>query len=403
MHLTREEERMLSGEMGEPVARALDVIVRVGEALGAERLIPISHAHVSGASYLTIGEPGLLFVKNLADQGARVRVFSTLNPVGVDLANPGALEVDRGFWEKQKMVVDSFLRMGFQESMTCTPYLIRKPRPGEHLSWGESSAVALANTYYGAHSNREGGPLALMSALTGRTYEAGMHLEENRLPRAQVMLEKGIDMGDEGIAGAVGYLVGEKLGSTVPFIRTKQPPPFDAIRAYTAAAGASGGIAMSVIEGVTPGWGRLVEKAGPMEKVWVEEREVRDLVPGEEVLEGVDLAFLGCPHASLEELEDLARVLDECGGLREGLSFWVSTSRHVYGIAREMGIVAKLEERGVRVIRDTCPIVSPATRGRFRRIATVSGKSFFYLPRLQEAPSVIVPYSLLKKLVCAKR
>lgn len=400
MYLTHEEERILSGYEGEVMAKALNVIVKVGEAMGAGRLIPVAHAHVSGASYLTVGEPGLLFIKSLAEQGARVRVFSTLNPVGVDLTDPAALGVSRNFWEKQREIVDSFLKMGFQESMTCTPYLLRKPRVGEHLSWGESSAVAMANTYYGAHSNREGGPLALMSALTGRTYEAGMHLEENRVPRVRVLLDDGINVADEGVAGAVGYLVGERLGSTVPFLDIGSMMGYDAVRAYTAAAGASGGIAMSVIRRITPGWENLVARTDGMEKVWIEESEVRDLVPGEEVLEEVDLAFLGCPHASLEELEDLTMALKKCGRVREGLEFWVSTSRHVYSIAREMGIIKALEQAGVKIIRDTCPIVSPATRGRFRRVATVSGKSYFYLPKLQQAPTVVVPYSLLKKLVC---
>jgi len=50
VHLTREEEEILRGGQGEAKALALEVIVRVGEALGAERLIPIRHAHVSGVS-----------------------------------------------------------------------------------------------------------------------------------------------------------------------------------------------------------------------------------------------------------------------------------------------------------------------------------------------------------------
>ncbi|MEM0506390.1 MAG: aconitase X, partial [Thermosphaera sp.] len=51
MHLTREQERALNGEFGWAYAKALEIIVKVGESLGADRLISISHAHISGVSY----------------------------------------------------------------------------------------------------------------------------------------------------------------------------------------------------------------------------------------------------------------------------------------------------------------------------------------------------------------
>ena len=63
MFLTREQERMLNGDYGWAVAKAMAIIVKTGEVLGASRLVEISHAHVSGVSYTNILDPGLDFVR----------------------------------------------------------------------------------------------------------------------------------------------------------------------------------------------------------------------------------------------------------------------------------------------------------------------------------------------------
>jgi predicted aconitase len=53
---------------------------------------------------------------------------------------------------------------------TCTPYQIYQGPTslagrGDHLAWGESSAIFYANSVIGARTNREGGPSALAAAL----------------------------------------------------------------------------------------------------------------------------------------------------------------------------------------------------------------------------------------------
>lgn len=64
---------------------------------------------------------------------------------------------------------------------SCTPYLNgNMPMFGEHIAWGESSAIAFANSVIGARSNREGGPTALAAAITGCVPAYGYHLDENR-------------------------------------------------------------------------------------------------------------------------------------------------------------------------------------------------------------------------------
>lgn len=42
MRLTEKEQAMLNGEMGPGFARAMRVLVGIGKAFGAERMVPIS-------------------------------------------------------------------------------------------------------------------------------------------------------------------------------------------------------------------------------------------------------------------------------------------------------------------------------------------------------------------------
>ncbi len=82
MHLTRYEEKILDGELGEGYAKMMKILVKIGEIYGADGLIPIKSAQISGVSYNTIGEHGLYFLKSL--EGVKVRVPATLNPLAFD-------------------------------------------------------------------------------------------------------------------------------------------------------------------------------------------------------------------------------------------------------------------------------------------------------------------------------
>ena len=53
MELTGEEENMLRGERGESLAVAYRILLAIGEATEAERLIPVKWAHISGVNYNT--------------------------------------------------------------------------------------------------------------------------------------------------------------------------------------------------------------------------------------------------------------------------------------------------------------------------------------------------------------
>ena len=63
MHLTREEEKMYAGEEGPAVEKCMEILVALGDIYGAEKLVSITSAQISGVSYKTIGDAGLEFLE----------------------------------------------------------------------------------------------------------------------------------------------------------------------------------------------------------------------------------------------------------------------------------------------------------------------------------------------------
>lgn len=385
MYLTRIEERILSGEYGEAKQLALKTIVKVGEALGAERLIPIKHAHVSGISYGTIGDHGLALLEDLVEKGAQVSVPTTVNPIGFDSEDPYLLStvgvrVDEGFVRGQLRIIKALKAMGAKATLTCTPYYLPDTRslsPGDHVSWGESSAILYGNTVIGVRTNREGGPLALMSAIAGRTYYWGLHLDEYRTPRVGFKLESPEPL-DEVMAGLLGKIVSERyVGLRPPYVKARLRDEL-AVKEMLAAIGAAGSLAMIHLEGVT----KPPIDEGRLESVEeVDWRELRDLYEEHRPSWRPDIVFLGCPHSRAEDLARLAKQLADKPAPRSKIV--VTMSRYEYSrFRREYPDYYNVLEKKAVVVRDTCLIVAPL-RGEngSPKIVTNSYKAYFYLSR----------------------
>jgi predicted aconitase len=375
LELSSEERAMLEGAQGEGVRKAMEIVVALGKIYGAEDLVPVAHVQVSGVSYKNLDEAGLEFLQEWAEQGARVRVPTTLNPAGMDLTAWREMGIPEQFARRQLAVIGAFARMGVTPLCSCTPYLAGyAPELGQHIAWGESSAVSYANSLLGARTNREGGPGALAAAITGRTARYGLHLESNRLARFLVEIRCPVKSISD--YGALGYMVGRRVRNGVPYFHGLQPTGNDQLKALGAAMAASGAVALYHVEGVTPEAASRNTLAGQYELVIVESLE-----EGYRGLDGrqeeIDLVWLGCPHASLEELEMLARALD---GRRARTALWITTSRPVREQAQARNLVARIAAGGGRVITDTCMIVAPVEALGFHSMATNSGKGAFYGP-----------------------
>jgi predicted aconitase len=369
MYLTPFQERMLKGEFGWVYAKALEIIVKVGEALGSDRLVEISHAHVSGVSYSNIGEPGLDFLRDFYKEMPRFRVYTTINPGCVDYGMLSEV-IDNKYLGKQALIDEALVGMGAKPVFTCIPYYHRPPLPGEHLAWGESSAVIFANSYFGAMTNREGGPLALASALTGFTYYHGLHELENRVARVLIKISPLIYNKPLSLAG---LWIGENVRK-VPMLEIKEKPLYE-IKALLAAMAASGSHALAVLEGITP---KGTYKTSIEETITLEFSDVEKYI-GETPGRGETvLGYVGCPHTHPEELVILRRLLEKYREPKRG-RLLVTMPPEI--ASTYSSIVRLLLLRKVDVALGTCPVVS-VLRKKYDLMLTNSGKAFFYMRKI---------------------
>jgi predicted aconitase len=376
MNLTPEEQSLLAGDQGKAAQTAMQILAALGKIYEAKRMLPVRSVQVSGVSYDNLGEAGLDWLTEMADGGGRVRVQTTLNPAGMDLENWKALGIPAAFAEKQHRVINAFTRMGVTPTCTCTPYLAGNlPARGDTIAWAESSAVCYANSVIGARTNREGGPSALAAALTGRTPEYGMHLDENRRPGITVQVTARLT--DTSDYGALGKIIGERLETLgrkiIPWIAGVDSANLEQLKSLCASAATYGGLAMFHIQGITP---EADSYPAPPERISV---SGSDLLRAKESLmdasaSETDFVSLGCPHLTLQEV---ARIADLLRGKRVAKEFWITTSRPVKREADRLGYSETILASGAKFAVDTCCVVAPI-RGRFRAMATDSAKACYY-------------------------
>lgn len=389
MHLTTEEESILNGEQGETKQQLMEILTGIGKVFGAEEMVPVRSAQVSGASYKTIGEWGL---KWLASLDAHATVPAVLNPVGMDRIRWEEMGIDPAFAKKQLEVISAYDRLGIRLECTCTPYYLNITEYGDHLAWSESSAVSYANSVIGARTNREGGPSALAAAIIGKTPKYGLHLVENRKPGVHIRVEGEPKGADAAWYGALGYLAGKISGNRIPVFSGIRPGR-DQLKNLGAAMAATGAVALYHVKEITPEARIFSYSTEGLEDVTINADEVASLFTGEQA----DAVAIGCPHCSPDELMAISDLLEGC---RVTMPVYIFASRDV--IDREAGYVRKIESSGARVYADTCMVVSPALE-RYDRIMVNSGKALAYVPTMCGAGAVIGSTKECIKMATAPR
>lgn len=372
MKLTKLHQEMLQGKRGYAAQKSMEILNALGEIYEAERMVPVTSVQIAGVSYANLGEPGLDWLAQMAEDG-QVRVLTTLNPAGMDLENWRVLGIDPEFAKNQERVIDAFAKMGIITTCTCTPYLVGNlPHFGEHIAWAESSAVCFANSVIGAKTNREGGPSALAAAITGFTPEYGYHLEKNR--QAHVIITVKPSVSGTAQFGTLGKVIGDILDAnaewTIPYITGISTANTDELKSFCASIATYGGAALFHMEGVTPNRTKI-----PKENITVSEN---DLAQAEQELneEGakIDFVSIGCPHASLREIRHIAELV---AGKQVKKETWITTARPTKQVADRMGYTKIIEATGIKFACDTCCVVAPI-RGRFTGLCTDSAKGCYY-------------------------
>lgn len=362
MELTKKEENILKGDEGEGKKKAMEILAALGEINEAEKLIPVKSVQVSGVSYKTIGDAGLEFLQDWASSSPKVDAFTTLNPSGVDIDMAGELGYPEEFTQKQKQIIDVYKSMGITPSCTCTPYLAGNvPEPGEHIAWAESSSVIYANSVLGARTNVESGASALACAILGKTPFYGLHIEENRRPTFEVSVEARID--DAADYAALGYAIGQEHDG-IPLFKGLSPSNDD--MKLMGAALATGSIHMFHVDDVTP----ESTKVNNLEKISFGKKELKDAYNRLNTTDEPDVICIGCPHCSVEEAVNVINAGPE-------KETWIFTARK-----NKDAIEKHAKGKNVKIISDTCMVVSPLKDLGIKSVGVNSAKAAFYCRNL---------------------
>lgn len=413
LHLTPAERAHLVGENGDATAMAMRIVVAAAELLGAERLVEIASAHIDGC--LHHGDGGVEFAEALVAGGGRMAVPTTLNVGALDLLHPEVVRADGHKTEMARRQMDAYVTMGAQPTFTCAPYQVgHEPEAGTQVAWGESNAIAFVNSVLGARTERYGDFLDACCALTGRAPLHGLHLTKNR--RATVVVDarevpdelKSRDVFYPVLGTWLGLAVGQEIAviDGLPASTTR-----DQLKALGAAAASSGAVALFHVAGVTPeaptvdaaltlglgegaddntsgeggretGAGEAAEGdpgVGARRIVLTAEalRSTLDRLSTADRTETIDAVAIGSPHASEDELRDLARLVS---GKRLAVPFYACTARDTLAGVEDDGTAARLEAAGVQVVVDTCVVVTPILPRSDGVLMTNSGKFAHYGP-----------------------
>jgi len=374
MYLSKEEERILNGEEGYARQKSMEILASLGEFYGADRLIEITSCQIAGASYKTIGNAGLFFISEFA-KSSKVTVKSTLNPIGMDSKEWQRMGIKKEFAEKQLEIIDAYLKMGINCSCTCTPYIIgNRPNCGEHIAWSESSAVSFANSVLGARSNREGGPSSLASSIIGKTPNYGLHLEKNR--KAGIIIDVKTEIKTFSDIGALGNYVGSIIENKIPYFKNLVLNS-DKLKSLGATMAASGSVALYHVEGITPEYQKSIDD--DLEKIEIGKEEINESKSKLNSSDDADLICIGCPHCSIEEVNEALSIFKKEGRTFKG-DIWICTSRYVKNELERNGIAQEVEKYA-KLLADTCMVVTPI-EDNYSKTATNSGKAAIYLPSL---------------------
>lgn len=390
---------MRDGAEGDAVAAAMDLLIRYGDALGAERLVETRNV----AGTMTQPSPAKAA---LVAEGGWERAFAVINldsdrALDIPPMRVPTCQLQHGFGadaegltpypaqsiRMQEEAESYFTDRGVTVLATCTPYQVGNvPVRDEHCAWMESSAVVYANSVLGARTNCEGAASTGAASLTGKIPYWGNHVPENRHATHHVSAE--VDVGDFREWGMFGYFVGEAVQEARPAVTGRLHAPADAeLKHFGAATATSGGVEIFHLPGVTPEAPTLEAAFGgrarpePIVYGRRERAAVYETLNAQGTSTDVDFVLLGCPHASLEQVAEIAGLL-EGRRLSDSTQLWVMLPRALAAPSLRAGWTRTIMRAGGHVLTDSCPAMSRAAPPGSRVMATDSAKQAHYLPAI---------------------
>ena len=193
--------------------------------------------------------------------------------------------------------------------------------------------------------------------------------------------------------GALSYSVGKAVGNGVPWFvdlgqwlpplpgdLTLGGPAGDRLKTLGAGLAAYGAVAVYHVAGSTPearDLGEALIRPDAQRLVIDNLDAAYRVMDADPDLKQIDLVTVGCPHASLTEIAEVAEYL---AGKTLATRLWVTTGEITRQAAAALGYVQTIEAAGGEVVADTCAVVAPMRMLDVRSMATNAGKMACYAP-----------------------
>ena len=426
MKLTQYQQEMLDGKHGEAKKFCMEKLSDFGEAIEAKEMVDVSFvlnccpiyskdrqnpatkkkleqydlghsplydpifamkdAHVHDKTGTECGnDPYLVQLDKVEAKGY---------PWNFELPGKGGFTIDPEMVADYKAGYEKIVEHGWLPWLSCNPWAnTRIPKMGEYAACSESSAAAYINTILGARTNRESPINSLYAAYTGCLPKYGSHLDENRVAKCIVELDDETRDNMEGAAdwAALGACIAEKASNRIMAVLNlpKKMGPTATKQIISCCSPGMNDPLLHLV-GYTPE-SQTLEDAfqGKMPKnperftVTMDDivemfRHINHIkpAPGPERAKPVDIVIFGCPHATFEEVREVARLL-KGKKVKPGVMLWVQTDTPSYHMAHQYGDAQIIEEAGGKIYHQTCMAMNPMRH--YPKNITIGTTSFKYV------------------------
>ena len=353
-----------------------------GETFGADKMVPVTSNfnHLVTSFGLKMMKPVFDLMQQLIDAGAVSGQRFSVDPRPLDKNVPANFLQNFIFnnfmYSKQESYEKQLTELGLmnEDAFTCACYLDQvgnKPKKGEVLSWAESSAVVYANSVLGARCNRNSGIMDIMGSIAGFVPHFGLLTDEGR--KATWIVQVKTTKKPE--AQLLGSAIGMKVMEDVPFITGMEPwlgtelndENCAYLKDFGAATASNGAVGLFHIENLTPEAKELgASLVAPGAKVYViddaELKRVQDSYPV--IWKNPDakpkLCFIGCPHMSLQQLQDWTVAVEEglkaAGHDKVQIPTVFTTAPAVKEVFEQTPYAERLKATGV-ILSYICPLM----------------------------------------------
>ena len=377
--LTEYEQKMFDGEMGPFKQRAIRKIVDYANALGAEELCKVTKATVYfgyhpyldavvSEDYDEIFSEMVLCSKETyhLDQFSDECFSQTcVGPCDHFCYEP--INISKEVFEKNRKFLDLTRDAGVSIAGSCTPYLSGWiPLRGEHFVSTESSNILFGNSVYGACANADGLEASAWAAICGRTPLWGNHILENRYAThvvdVQCQSETPLDWDIIGLT--LGRL--QTDGNARPVLTGNfHRPEINRLKKFFSALATTSGCEICHIVGCTAEAPTLEAALGghePQRRLVITQEEFDKSLASvcDQGSADVQMVVLGCPHYTLEEIRDVARML-KGKKVAQGVSLQVWTDMTMQHLAEVNGYAQTIQEAGAHLLNSACPMVCGRT------------------------------------------